>query len=122
MARPGSSSPLHRRAPTRSSAGPLSETEPRRGQRRGGGARRRSGAAPTCASTRALLADIAQATGGAFFETPSFSLSDVPLAEPPLVEVGRSKDQPLWDRWYWLALMVAVVGLEWGVRRRFGYI
>ena len=70
----------------------------------------------------ALLADIAQATGGAFFESPAFSLGDVPLAEPPLVEVGRSKDQPLWDRWYWLALMVAVVGLEWGVRRRFGYI
>lgn len=69
-----------------------------------------------------LLADIAHATGGAFFETPSFSLSDVPLAEPPLVEVGRSKDQPLWDRWYWLVLMVTVIGLEWGVRRRFGYI
>jgi len=70
----------------------------------------------------ALLAEIARATGGAFFDSPAFSLSDVPLAEPPLVEVGRSKDQPLWDRWYWLALMVAVVGLEWGVRRRFGYI
>lgn len=69
-----------------------------------------------------LLADIARATGGAFFEGTSLSLSDVPLAEPPLVEVGRSKDQPLWDRWFWLVLMVAVVGLEWGVRRRFGYI
>lgn len=69
-----------------------------------------------------LLQDIAKATGGAFFDTPSFSLSDVPLLEPPLVEVGRSKDQPLWDRWYWLLLMVAVVGFEWAVRRRFGYI
>jgi hypothetical protein len=69
-----------------------------------------------------LLADIAKATGGAFFETSSFSLADVPLLEPPLVEVGRSKDQPLWDRWYWLAVLVAVVGVEWAVRRRFGYI
>jgi hypothetical protein len=69
-----------------------------------------------------LLSELAKVTGGRFFESPKFSLSDVPLTEPPLVEVGRSKDQPLWDRWYWLTLMVAVVGLEWAVRRRFGYI
>lgn len=70
----------------------------------------------------ALLKDIAKATGGAFFDTASFSLADVPFREPPLVEVGRSKDQPLWDRWYWLTLLVTILGLEWAVRRRFGYI
>jgi len=70
----------------------------------------------------ALLKEIAGATGGAYFDSPSFSLSDVPLLEPPLVEVGRSKDQPLWDRWYWLTLLVLVAGVEWAVRRRFGYI
>jgi hypothetical protein len=70
----------------------------------------------------ALLSDIAKATKGVFFDSPDFSLSDVPLNEPPLVEVGRSKDQPLWDRWYWLVTMVLIVGLEWGVRRRFGYV
>lgn len=70
----------------------------------------------------ALLEAIAKVTGGAYFDSPNFNLSDVPLLEPPLVEVGRSKDQPLWDRWYWLVLMVAVVGFEWGVRRRFGYV
>ena len=69
-----------------------------------------------------LLQDIAKATGGAFFESPSFSLSDVPLREPPLVEVGRSKDNPLWDRWYWLTALIVVLGLEWAVRRRFGYV
>jgi Putative glutamine amidotransferase len=69
-----------------------------------------------------LLKDLASATRGAFFESPDLSLSDVPLAEPPLVEVGRSKDQPLWDRWYWLVTMVMLLGLEWGVRRRYGYI
>ncbi len=46
----------------------------------------------------------------------------MPLADPPLVEVGRSKDQPLWDRWYWLAALVLVLGAEWGLRRRFGYV
>jgi uncharacterized membrane protein len=69
-----------------------------------------------------LLEDIAKATGGKFFDSPNFALSEVPLREPPLVEIGRSKDQPLWDRWYWLTLLVIVVGLEWAVRRRFGYV
>ena len=69
-----------------------------------------------------LLKDISKATGGAFFDSTSFSLSDVPLREPPLVEVGRSKDQPLSDRWYWLTMLIVVLGLEWAVRRRFGYI
>lgn len=69
-----------------------------------------------------LLEEIARATGGAFFDSPGFSLSDVPLKEPPLVEVGRAKDQPLWDRWYWLTALVIVAGLEWAVRRRFGYV
>lgn len=69
-----------------------------------------------------LLEDLAKTTGGAFFDGPSFSLSDVPFKEPPLVEVGRSRDQPLWDRWYWLALMVFIMGAEWALRRRFGYI
>lgn len=69
-----------------------------------------------------LLEEVARATGGAFFERPSFSLGDVPLKEPPLVEVGRSRDQPLWDRWYFLVTMVAILGAEWALRRRFGYI
>jgi hypothetical protein len=68
-----------------------------------------------------LLKEIAKATGGkAFTQAPA--LSEVPLLEPPLVEVGRAKDQPVWDRWYWLAGMVFIIGLEWMLRRRFGYI
>jgi hypothetical protein len=69
-----------------------------------------------------LLANVAEATHGAFFESTNVSLSDVPLKESPLVEVGRSQDRPLWDRWYWLVLLVSILGLEWGVRRRFGYV
>ena len=69
------------------------------------------------------MGEIAKATGGKAFTLPSdTSLSSVPFLEPPLVEVGRSKDQPLWDRWYWLLTLVMVVGLEWGLRRRFGYV
>jgi hypothetical protein len=69
-----------------------------------------------------LLKDIAKATGGKAFTQSTPSLSEVPLLEPPLVEVGRAKDQPVWDRWYWLAGMVSIIGLEWLLRRRFGYI
>lgn len=69
-----------------------------------------------------LLEAIAKASGGKAFTSTAFALSDVPFAQPPLVEVGRSKDQPLWDRWYWLVLAVAVLGLEWGLRRRLGYV
>jgi hypothetical protein len=29
--------------------------------------------------------------------------------DPPVVEVGRSRDRPLWDRWEWLALPLYLV-------------
>jgi hypothetical protein len=35
---------------------------------------------------------------------------DVPLLDPPVVEVGRAKDKSLWDRWYYLALLVGLLG------------
>ncbi|MGV3624485.1 MAG: glutamine amidotransferase [Archangium sp.] len=69
-----------------------------------------------------LLEEIARATGGTFFDSLDFKASDVPLREPPLVEVGRSRDEALWDRWYWLTLLIVLLGLEWAVRRRFGYV
>lgn len=69
-----------------------------------------------------LMKELASLTGGKSFVLPQSGLPDVPLKEPPLVEVGRSKDQPLWDRWYYLVALVALLGLEWLLRRRFGYI
>lgn len=70
----------------------------------------------------ALLAELAKATGGRAFQLPVAGLPELPLLDPPVVEVGRSKDQPLWDRWYYLAALVALLGAEWLLRRRFGYI
>ena len=46
----------------------------------------------------------------------------VPLLDPPVVEVGRAKDRPLWDRWYYLVALVGLLGTEWFLRRRFGYV
>ncbi len=70
----------------------------------------------------ALLEELAKRSGGKAFTLPAMNLRDVPLKEPPLVEVGRAKDEPLWDRWYWLALLALVAGSEWLLRRRFGYV
>jgi len=69
-----------------------------------------------------LLADVARATGGRAYELPLGGFPDAPLLDPPLIEVGRSKDAPLWDRWGWLVALAVLLGAEWFLRRRFGYI
>ena len=69
-----------------------------------------------------LLAELARATGGRAFRLPWEGLPDFPLLDPPVVEVGRSRDRPVWDRWEWLLLLLAALGTEWVLRRRFGYI
>jgi uncharacterized membrane protein len=69
-----------------------------------------------------LMADIARVTGGQAYRLPRAGLPELPLLEPPVVEVGRSKDEPLWDRWYYLVVLVALLGAEWALRRRFGYV
>jgi hypothetical protein len=71
---------------------------------------------------RELLRDVARATGGESFTLPSGGLPDLPLLDPPVVEVGRAKDRPLWDRWYYLVALVVLLGGEWFLRRRFGYV
>ncbi len=73
-----------------------------------------------------LLDQIAKLTGGRLQRLgggASSGLSlELPLLEPPIVEVGRSKDRPLWDRPWALGLLVLVLGAEWFLRRRFGYV
>lgn len=69
-----------------------------------------------------LLKEIAEASGGAFFATLGFGLADIPQTTPPPLEVGRARDEALWAKWYWLLAAIVVVGLEWTLRRRFGYV
>lgn len=69
-----------------------------------------------------LMAQIAKETGGKSYTLPQDGLPDVPLLDPPVVEVGRARDQPLWDRWYYLVALIALLGAEWFARRRFGYV
>jgi len=69
-----------------------------------------------------VLEAIAKATGGKSYGLSAGALPEIPLLAPPTVEVGRSKDEPIWDRWYYLITLVALLGTEWLLRRRFGYI
>ena len=69
-----------------------------------------------------VLSDVARSTGGKAYRLPLQGLPDLPLLDPPVVEVGRSRDWPFWDRWEWLVLLGALLGLEWLLRRRYGYI
>jgi uncharacterized membrane protein len=68
-----------------------------------------------------LLRAIAEATGGAFDVIPGGDLPKLALADPEVVEIGRRKAVPIWDRaWYLAALALALAG-EWILRRRWGY-
>ncbi len=68
-----------------------------------------------------LLRAVADATGGAFAALPRRGMAEVPLADPEVVEVGRRKDVPIWDRWWYLAALSLTLGSEWILRRRWGY-
>lgn len=68
-----------------------------------------------------LLRAVAEATGGGFVEASTGRLPELHLAEPEVVEVGRAKDRPIWDRWEALLALAFCVGAEWVFRRRWGY-
>jgi len=68
-----------------------------------------------------LLRAIAEATGGTFASLPQRGLPALRLADPEVVEVGRRRDVPIWNRWWYLALLATTLGAEWLLRRRWGY-
>jgi uncharacterized membrane protein len=68
-----------------------------------------------------LLSALAEATGGAFSALPGGDLPDLKLADPEVVEIGRRKSVPVWDRWWHLAALAGVLAGEWILRRRWGY-
>jgi uncharacterized membrane protein len=83
---------------------------------------RSSGPEDSDASPRPeLLRQVADATGGTFSTLPRSGLPELKLREPEVVEVGRKRDEPLWDRWWYLAILAGALGGEWILRRRFGH-
>jgi hypothetical protein len=68
-----------------------------------------------------LLSAVAEASGGAFETIPGGDLPDLRLSDPEVVEIGRRKAVPIWDRAWFLALLAVALGGEWVLRRRWGY-
>ncbi len=68
-----------------------------------------------------LLSAIAETTGGAFDAIPGGDLPNLALANPEVVEIGRRKAVPVWDRAWYLAALALALASEWGLRRRWGY-
>jgi hypothetical protein len=68
-----------------------------------------------------LLAAVAEATGGRFSAVPGGGLPTLALADPEVVEIGRRKAVPIWDRWWYLGALAATLAAEWILRRRWGY-
>ncbi len=68
-----------------------------------------------------LLKQVAEATGGTFTNLPHSGLPEIRMREPEVVEVGRKRDRPLWDRWWTIAFLACALGGEWLLRRRSGH-
>jgi hypothetical protein len=68
-----------------------------------------------------LLRGVAEATGGAFSALPDGELPELALADPEVVEIGRRRAVPIWDRWWTLAALAVALSAEWVLRRRWGY-
>jgi len=68
-----------------------------------------------------LLRAVAEATGGGYAELPGGALPELTLRDPEVVEIGRRRDVPIWDRAWYLAALTATLAAEWVLRRRFGY-
>ncbi|HEY6050653.1 MAG TPA: hypothetical protein VIZ58_05340, partial [Thermoanaerobaculia bacterium] len=67
-----------------------------------------------------VLQAVASATGGKTIDAND-RLDTLPWRDPDRVEVGQRKSRPLWDRWGVLVALCCVVGVEWTLRRRWGY-
>jgi len=68
-----------------------------------------------------MLRAVAEATGGGFAALPGRTMPEVALSEPEVVEVGRRRDVPLWDRGWFLLGLCLSLGAEWVLRRRWGW-
>lgn len=68
-----------------------------------------------------LLSAVAEATGGRFTALPGGGLPELALADPEVVEIGRRKAVPIWDRWWYIGALALSLGGEWILRRRWGY-
>jgi hypothetical protein len=70
----------------------------------------------------ATLEAIATATGGSSLGAIDTLPSDLELDPPRIVRVDRRTDVELWSRPGLLFLVIGLLGLEWLLRQRSGYL
>jgi hypothetical protein len=69
-----------------------------------------------------ILRGISKATGGKYLGDASALEASLPLVPPRVVRVDHKTDVELWSRPYLFLLAVAMLGAEWAVRRRRGFL
>jgi uncharacterized membrane protein len=69
-----------------------------------------------------ILKDITAATGGSYLGDREALPADLEFAPPRVVRVDRKSDVELWSRPYLFFLALALLGLEWALRRKGGYM
>ena len=72
-------------------------------------------------ATAVVLKQIAAATGGRYLG-PASRLPALAFLDPRVLHVNWRKDVELWSRWWSFCACVLLLGLEWLVRRRYGYL
>jgi hypothetical protein len=65
----------------------------------------------------ALLADLARQTGGAVLAPGELAKLAELLPRREVRTLGIAREITLWDRWYWLAIIISLLTAEWLVRR-----
>jgi uncharacterized membrane protein len=69
-----------------------------------------------------ILRAVSETTGGRYLGTDSSLPADLDLLPPRVVRVDRRSDVELWSRPYLLLLALGLMGAEWALRRRSGYV
>ena len=66
-----------------------------------------------------LLKALAQSSGGEYNDVDQ-SLPTIEIKDPRRVEINRTRQVPIWDTGIILTVFLALMGLQWWLRRRWG--
>ena len=69
-----------------------------------------------------LLKAIAEVTGGSYAPLSPDALAEIDVVDADVVEVDRRRNYELWDNFWAMLLGVLLLGLDWSMRRRSGYL
>ncbi len=70
---------------------------------------------------RDILVVLAEASGGKYFDLPVKSIEEkLSLENPSITKLVGKRQVSMWDKWYIFVTILAVVSLEWWIRKRSG--